>query len=178
MVKLLSISNEEALREVSVSVGRSVVLLLCRLGVSVMPGQQPIRWNKQPERERSNLPNLFAKIVLFVESSLLQSCPKILHHPCVENGSKKKNIYIALWSASTLFSFWTFVIQRIFSSLYSPTLFVCCCSLISTATVLIRSVDLCQTVVYQNDRRRCRLWLHQFIWNWATTCHKVLFHKV
>lgn len=43
MVKLLSISNEEALREVSVSVGRSVVLLLCRLGVSVMPGQQPIR---------------------------------------------------------------------------------------------------------------------------------------
>lgn len=43
MVKLLSISNEKVLQ-------RGLCrLLLCRLGVSVMPGQQPICWNKQPE---------------------------------------------------------------------------------------------------------------------------------
>lgn len=64
MVKTLSISREEeSLRSGQhLSISRSAARLLCRPGVSVMPGQQPTRWSKQPEGERSTLPDLLPNL--------------------------------------------------------------------------------------------------------------------
>lgn len=78
---------------------------LCWLGVSVMPGRQPIRWNEQTRGRAVRSAKFVAKIVLFFFCLILSSAV----FPCNSKTAKIDWLKIqatkeALWSATTPFS--------------------------------------------------------------------------
>lgn len=139
MVKLLSISNGEAL-QIGQRLRRSFSSLVagCQAGSTVSLLNQTTRGRMVKSAK-------FVAKIVFVKFSLLQSAALLFSHTRDWKWKQKK----ALWSATT--SFLKSVINGILISLYSPTL--------STATV----------------SNFLPPWLHQFIWNWATSSHKVPF---
>lgn len=142
-------------REVRVSPSvRSVVMLLHRLGCR-RDGRSTASPLKQTARER-NLPNLLPKLYFFchILSPAVLPCDSPTHRKrkCKQqNKTKKKGI----WSA--IAPFFKSVIKGILRFIYSPTLLLSFC-LICTLSNLSHGP-----------------WLHQFISNWATSSHKVLF---